>query len=221
MLSIKRTPWARILPFWICLPLALTTARGAGASTNSVVLLNGKDLAGWAIVDFGGHGEVSVEDHNLVIGMGASLSGVALTNKALLPSGEYEVSLEAKKVDGSDFFCGLTFPVEKSSCTLIVGGWGGGLVGLSSIQDLDASENNTAKSMGFKKGQWYRIRLQVAKKFIRCWIDDEQIIDADIEDKKISLRPGEIYKCEPFGLATYETTAAIRNLVWRPITPKP
>ncbi len=199
--------------------MGLSIARGADAATNSVSLFNGRDLVNWSPVDFGGHGEVKVEEKQLVIGMGATLSGVAMTNRALLPHGEYEVTLEARKVDGSDFFCGLTFPVDKSSCTLIVGGWGGGLVGLSSIGDLDASENNTAKYMGFKKNQWYRIRLQVAQKFIRCWIDDEQIIDADIADKKVSLRPGEIYRCEPFGLATYETTAAIRNLVWHPLAP--
>jgi hypothetical protein len=45
----------------------------------------------------------------------------------------YEIKLEAKKVTGNDFFCGMTFPVGDSFCSFIVGGWGGPVVGLSSI----------------------------------------------------------------------------------------
>ena len=37
---------------------------------------------------------------------------------------DYELRLEAKRVEGGDFFCGLTFPVGKEYCTLILGGWG-------------------------------------------------------------------------------------------------
>jgi hypothetical protein len=210
---------------WLLLPAALGLLRpgnspGANPPTNAVPLFNGKDLSGWAVSDFGARGEVTVENHQLIIGLGEMLTGVTLTNLALLPHGEYEVTLEAKKIEGSDFFCGLTFPVAKSSCTLIVGGWGGGLVGLSSINDFDASENSAAKILGFEKNRWYRIRLAVQTKSIQCWIDDDQVIDADIEGKKISLRTGEIYRSEPFGLATYQTRAAIRNFGWRPLPAK-
>ncbi|MBN2588491.1 MAG: hypothetical protein JXA96_01410 [Sedimentisphaerales bacterium] len=45
----------------------------------------------------------------------------------------YEITLEAMRVEGSDFFCGLTFPVDENPCTLIPGGWGGTLCGLSCI----------------------------------------------------------------------------------------
>jgi hypothetical protein len=41
------------------------------------------------------------------------------------------------------------------ACTLICGGWGGTLVGLSSIDDLDASENPTATIKEFKEKTWY------------------------------------------------------------------
>ena len=48
-----------------------------------------------------------------------------------IPKINYEVALDAMRVSGSDFFCGLTVPVNDSFCSLIVGGWGGGLGGVS------------------------------------------------------------------------------------------
>ena len=67
------------------------------------------------------------------------------------PKMNYVVILEAKRIKGSDFFCGLTFPFNDEFATLIVGGWGGTVVGLSSIGGLDASENETARMKKFEK----------------------------------------------------------------------
>ena len=41
-------------------------------------------------------------------------------------------------------------------------GWGGSLVGLSSIDDLEASGNQTATIREFKEMTWYKIRLRVS-----------------------------------------------------------
>ena len=79
-------------------------------------------------------------------------TGITHTNP--LPKINYEVTLKAMKIDGSDFFCGLTFPVNDAFCTLIAGGWGGGLVGLSSLDNYDASENETSTFRGFEKKRW-------------------------------------------------------------------
>ena len=46
----------------------------------------------------------------------------------------------------------------------VVGGWGGRVVGISSINGVDASENETYKDHEFKTGQWYRVRVKVTKK---------------------------------------------------------
>lgn len=48
-------------------------------------------------------------------------------------------------MSSSEFFCGLTVPVRTGTecVSLIVGGWGGSLVGISSIDGLDASETST------------------------------------------------------------------------------
>src|SRR5438128_3211659 len=173
-------------------------------------LFDGKTLKGWKVTEFAGRGEVNVENGQLALGAGVMLTGVSWTNN--LPNIDYEVSLAAMKVDGSDFFCGLTFPVKEAFCTFIVGGWGGGVVGLSSIDGLDASENETTKYMKFDAGRWYRIRVRVTKEQIEAWIDNEKIADQAISGRRISLRPGDIELSKPFGLATWQTTGALRDI---------
>ena len=59
---------------------------------------------------------------------------------------------ETHGMQGGDFFCGLTFPYGDASCTFVVGGWGGGLVGLSSINGDDASENETRTTISWEAG---------------------------------------------------------------------
>ena len=173
-------------------------------------LFDGKTLNGWKITDFGGRGEVAIKDGQMVIQMGAMLTGVSWTNP--IPKTDYEVELEAMKVDGNDFFCGLTFPVGDSFCSLIVGGWGGGVVGLSSIDGQDASENDTTKYMQFDKNRWYRLRVRVTQSRIETWIDDDKIVDQSIAGRRISLRAGEIEYSAPFGVATWQTTGALRKI---------
>src|SRR5262247_2068084 len=71
-------------------------------------LFDGKTLAGWKVTDFAGRGEVNVKDGRIILESG-SMTGVTWTND--LPRMNYEISLDAMRVEGSDFFCGLTFPV--------------------------------------------------------------------------------------------------------------
>jgi hypothetical protein len=183
-------------------------------STNWTALFDGKTLNHWAATDFAGHGDITVDKGQIKIAMGADLSGITWTNGPL-PRVNYEVSLLAQKVDGSDFFCGLTFPVTNSSCSLILGGWGGGIVGLSSLDDADASENDTTRSMSFDNNHWYHIVLRVTPSKIEAWVDDKKLVDASIVGRKVSLRPGPIYLCEPLGVATYVTTTELKDFKLR------
>jgi hypothetical protein len=201
------------------LAFAVATAGYAGPQTNQwskewSPLFDGKTLNHWAISDFAGHGEVTIDNGTIKIALGAELSGITWTNGAV-PKTNYEISLDAKKVEGSDFFCALTFPVASSSCSLILGGWGGGIVGLSSLDDADASENETTRSMAFDVGHWYHIVLRVTPEKIQAWLDDKKLIDESIVGKKVSLRPGAIYMSEPIGVATYETTSEFKDFKLR------
>ena len=181
-------------------------------------LFDGKTLAGWLPSDFEGGGAVTVENPfrggpgAIVIAAGETLSGFTWTKGGELPRENYEITLEAMKLTGSDFFCGLTFPVGKSACSLIVGGWGGMVIGLSSIDHVDASENETTQGREFKDGRWYRVRVRVAGDKIEAWIDDEQLVEVEIKGRKISLRGGDIQKSLPLGVATYMTSAAVRDI---------
>ena len=180
-----------------------------GCDSGFVSLFNGKTLDGWEITDFGTQGGVTVEKGTIVLGMGDGCTGITL--KKDFPEINYEVTLEAEKIDGDDFFCGMTFPVGKNSCTLIVGGWGGTVVGLSSIDGLDASENETGRLKKFSHNRWYKIRLRVTKKLIQAWIDGQKMVDLPIEGRKLSIR-SEVELSQPFGIASWKTTAALRNI---------
>jgi hypothetical protein len=183
-------------------------------STNWTALFDGKSLTNWAVSDFAGHGPITVTDGKIKIAMGDDLGGINWTNGPL-PKTDYEISLDAVKEAGSDFFCGLTFPVADSSCSLIVGGWGGGLVGLSSLDGQDASENDTTKTMYLETGHWYHVVLRVTPKKIEAWLDKDKVVDASIVGRKVSLRPGAIYLSEPLGVATYSTTAELKDIKLR------
>jgi hypothetical protein len=187
---------------------AATTQAAAG-----VALFDGKTLKNWAKTEFGGEADVGVENGTIVVGSGATLSGV--TWKGFdLPKTDYEISLDAVRLEGSDFFLGLTFPIGKSHASLILGGWGGNLVGISSINGFDAANNETATAREFKSNKWYHVRLRVTKDKLQAWIDDEKVIDAETTDKEISVR-ADIDAAIPLGLSTYQTKAAYKNIQLR------
>lgn len=191
----------------------LVLAAGCTMAPAWTELFNGTDLDGWEITRFGGEGEVLVRDGELILGAGEALTGVTW-NGSEPPRTNYEVELRATRSDGSDFFCGLTFPVRDDHCTLIVGGWGGSLVGLSSIDGLDASGNETGTSMTFVNGRAYRIRVRVEDHRIRAWVDDRLLVAADIRGRTIGIRD-DVAPSRPFGIASYASTAAISFVRWR------
>ncbi len=172
-------------------------------------LFDGRTLNGWTPTQFGGEGTVEVKNGELRLGVGNDLTGVTIDRP--IPRSNYEVTLEANRVDGTDFFCGLTFPVKKDPCSLIIGGWGGGVCGLSSIDGMDAHENATTKYRTFENGRWYSIRLRVTDAKIEAWLDKEQIVKQDLAGHEISIR-SEVEASKPFGLASYQTLAAVRNI---------
>jgi len=179
-------------------------------------LFDGKTLGHWKITDFGGQGEVYVKDGSIFLEMGNDLTGVTWSGPLVRMN--YGITLEAMRVSGSDFFCGLTFPVGEKPCSLILGGWGGEVCGLSNIDYYDAANNETTQIISFENGRWYRVRLRVTPTKIEAWVDDEVLVDVETTGREIDIRP-EVDLSKPLGIASWRTTAAIRNIRLEKMSP--
>lgn len=173
-------------------------------------------LKGWRATDFSGGGRVELVNGLIVIGRGQPFSGINWTNEPVRT--DYELSLEAMRISGADFFCGLTFPVRDTYCSLIVGGWGGSLVGLSSLDGADASENETTQFISFETGRWYRIRLRVTAEKIEAWVEQKKVVNVTTTGRKVALRFGDIEMSKPLGIAAWDTGAAVREIKLRAIS---
>lgn len=175
-------------------------------------LFDGRTLDGWVISDFPGSGKVAVVDGAIVLGRGDPLTGI--TRGTPFPRIGYEVAFEAMRVAGSDFFAAVTFPVGDDPCTLVLGGWGGRVVGLSSLEGADASENETRRSIPFDTGRWYTVRLRVTEERIEAWVDDDVVVDLPLAGRLLSIRV-EVWESQPFGIASWQTTGAVRAITLR------
>jgi hypothetical protein len=196
---------------------ALPGAATAADAPGLLVLFDGKSLDGWAKTDFAHSGDVKVEDGAIVLATGRSMTGITTTRRDL-PTTNYELTYEAVRLEGHDFFAAATFPVGKSHITLVGGGWGGNVTGLSSLDGQDASENETTCFVKYQNGTPYRFRVWVTDKVIRCWVDDMQVVAVNIEDRQVDTRI-ETDANKPLGFATYESTGALRTIRIRRLTP--
>jgi hypothetical protein len=193
------------------LAAALLFAAIAGAE-DWTPLFDGAGLKGWRETPFTGRGPVAVMDGAIILGKGR-LTGVTWTGE--FPKSGYEIRFEAARLEGNDFFAGITFPVNDSYCSWINGGWGGAVVGLSSLDGDDASENDTSTVREFVNGRWYSFRLAVTANRIQAWIDGAPVIDAALDGRQVGLRPGEIDRSIPLGFASYSTVAGLRKVEYR------
>jgi lysophospholipase L1-like esterase len=177
-------------------------------------MFDGKTLQGWKDTPFAGGGKARVEDGAIILTPGAGpLTGINFTGD--FPKGHYELRLEAARIQGGDFFAGITFPVFPNFVSWINGGWNGTVVGLSSLDGYDASENETSTRHEFEKGRWYKLRLRVTSEGIAAWIDDERVVDFALGSRELGLRAGEIELSKPFGIAAYRTMAGLRKIEYR------
>ncbi len=213
-------------PLKAAMLLALGALLGADAppdadpagTSRPMVLFNGKGLDGWKVTDFGEGGSVVVEDGAIVMHRADLMSGVTSTRDDL-PRINYELTYEANRLEGADFFAAATFPVGDAYLTFVNGGWGGHVTGLSSIDGADASENDTGFTYRFANETWYRFRIRVTDAVVRGWIDETLAIDSDIRNRDLGTRI-EVRASQPLGFATWQTTGAVRKVEVRQLTPE-
>lgn len=195
---------------WGTAGLASQDQKGTTAGSVWQSLFDGKTLTNWHPTSFFGEPRVKVESGQIILEVGKDLTGITW-NGPPLPTTNYELALQAMRVEGNDFFAGVTFPVDDSFCSLILGGWGGSVVGLSSINGMDASENDTSQSMEFEQKRWYNVRLRVTPANIEAWLDDRQIINQNLTGVKVDTRI-EVVPSQPLGIASWRTKSALRDI---------
>ncbi|XZE51403.1 3-keto-disaccharide hydrolase [Planctomycetaceae bacterium SH139] len=166
----------------------------------------------WEVSLFGGEGDVIFGDQSVVMKAGDPLTGVR--GKFDFPKEDFEIELEGRRLSSFDFFCGLTFPVGEGHCSLILGGWSGAVVGLSSIDGEDASQNSTKRYMSFDNEKWYKVRVRVDAERVRCWVDEKQVVDQLRGEHKFGVRNEMDLSC-PLGIAAFMCDAEFRNFRWR------
>ena len=218
---MKRIPHVQPSGWLARIMMILTVAGSCTAAVSPSLesnLFDGKNMGQWQSTEFIGQGPISIEDGAIILGRGNDMTGVTWTGPVVRQN--YEIMLQAKRVEGSDFFCGLTFPVGEEYCTFICGGWGGSLVGLSSVDFYDAANNMTSSSHDFENGQWYDIRVRVTEHMLQAWINDELKVDLDTKDHQYSIR-FEVEDSRPLGIATWQTASAIRNIKVREVESYP
>jgi hypothetical protein len=199
-------------PAALAFALALPGCRSAPAPEPWHELFDGESLAGWAATEFGGEGEVAVREGRIVLAAGSPLTGIHRTGE--VPVGRYEIELCASRLAGNDFFVGLTFPFGSEHLTLVLGGWGGAVCGLSSIDGADAAHNRTRVVRAFRQDQPYVVHVRVRPPRITATIDGALLVDCDLSGSQVGLRP-EVLLSRPLGVACYATSTALHTIRWR------
>ncbi len=192
-----------------------------GVAKKNIFLLNSLAYAkNWKQADIPESGKVvftpaqHIDQGEIELFPGEPMTG-AVFSAAFMPVMRYAIEFEAMRVEGNDFFGTVTFPVNDAHVSLVIGGWGGTLVGISCIDDMDASENTTTGNAFFKNNEWHKVRIEVRDEDLRAWINGKLFVNVSTKGHKLGLRPGDIEKCEPFGFASYATHARIRDVIIR------
>jgi hypothetical protein len=190
------------------------TGKAPDKAAGWISLLN-KDTfeASWNRTNFGGEGDAELADGVLTLGFGQPMTGINY-KKTDFPKDNYEVQWKAKRVSGQDFFACVTLPIGDEFFSFIAGGWGGGLVGISSIDDRDASDNDTTKFMTFDNDKWYQFKIRVSPETLQAWIDDEEVILVEREDLRFGLRM-EVRASRPVGYCGFQSKVAVKEWEYR------
>lgn len=175
-------------------------------------LFDGETLNNWkpvTLYDFMHAGKISVKEGAIHLEQGAPATGIQFQGE--FPKMGYELSYDARRLEGGDFFGTAILPVDDRFIGFVLGGWGGSLCGFSCIDGFSADENESTIVREFKTGEWYRIRIRVVPDTITVWINGEEATKLDIKDRKVSNRL-EMEPVEPMGFSTWYTTSELKNI---------
>lgn len=171
------------------------------------IMFNGKDLTGWEVVA-----------ENRIVGASEGQLNLAASQLSTdirwtyddFPSVDYEVKVEAKRVEGEGAFCHMVFPIEACHCFLVIGAEGD-IVALDRVDGLGILDikNETARRMHFERNRWYRVHLRVTREKVVVLIDGKEEINVAAD--RLSLPTAWMF-LRPFALGTWQTTATVRDI---------
>ncbi len=169
-------------------------------------LFDGKTLGRWS-QQFAGGGRVHVEDGEIRIEAGRPFAGIVL--REALPGSGWEIAFEAKRTVGTKDISSVNFSVGPSTCSLVVGGFDGSLVGLQEVDGQSLDRSPMCKRLSFETNRWYRVRLRVTRAKIQAWIEEEQVADLPVAGH--TFKSYEIFR-PLLSVYTYETSSALRSI---------
>jgi hypothetical protein len=98
------------------------------------------------------------------------------------------------------------------------------VIGLSSVNGYDASENVTTSYFSFKENIWYRFRIKVSDDKIQVWITpqdkegnwetEKSVVELELAERTLSTR-SEVNRYKPLGFCTWSTEGQLRNITYR------
>lgn len=174
-----------------------------------VEIFDGETLANWRAGVFGDSDELDFTGTGAILPIGVPISGITYVGEP--PRGEYGIHIEATRLSGSDFFLAVTFPVRDAHLTLVLGGWGGTLCGVSSLDGLDASMNDTRVHAEFPNGKRQSVFVYVADDRVRALVNGERLVDVALTGRALSIRP-EVQPSLPLGLASFATRTEVHSV---------
>lgn len=220
--DVRPGPWVSLFDGPALDGAALDGAALDGTAVDGAVLngavLDGTVLDGIDVTLFGGEGEVWVKEGQLILEPGMLLTGIGWPDLKLPP--EFELEVTAARLSGTDFFCALTVPIGDEYATVVLGGWGGAITGLSCVDGEDASENETRTFRDYKDGTDYTLRVQVTADVVSATVDDQSLFSVSRDGRRFEVRP-EVFLSRPVGIASFATRAAISNVRWRALADVP
>ena len=185
---------------------------GDGKSAAKEKSLFDGTLKDWTRVtqyDFDSAPAPSVVNGAIRLPAGNPASGIKYNGK--VPKINYELTYQARRVEGNDFFGLAVIPYKDKTFGFVLGGWGGTLCGFSCLDGFSADENSSTFTYDFKDNVWYDVKLRITEKELVVYINGEKMTSVDMDDREVSNRM-EMEPVEPFGFATWYTTAELRNI---------
>ena len=90
---------------------------------------------------------------------------------------DYTMTLKARKISGAEGFLILFNIIDDDERTWWnIGGWGNTQDAIESGGPADSKTGN------IETGRWYDIKITVAGKHVKCWLDGQLIHDVDFDD---------------------------------------